>query len=101
MKKLALISCGMLFALSAVAQQWPAVKQEARPGARWWWMGSAVDSANLRYNIGEYAKAGLGSVEITPIYGVQGNDANEIPFLSDAWMDALRSAGSLSPSSLS
>ncbi len=90
MKKLALISCGMLFALSAVAQQWPAVKQEARPGARWWWMGSAVDSANLRYNIGEYAKAGLGSVEITPIYGVQGNDANEIPFLSDAWMDALR-----------
>lgn len=52
-------------------------------------MGSAVDSANLRYNIGEYAKAGIGSVEITPIYGVQGNDANELLYLSDAWMKAL------------
>lgn len=90
MKKLSLISAGSLLALTAGAQQWPAVNQEARPGTRWWWMGSAVDSVNLRYNIGEYAKAGLGSVEITPIYGVQGNDANEISYLSDKWMDALR-----------
>ncbi|MBD5285606.1 MAG: glycosyl hydrolase family 2 [Bacteroides sp.] len=90
MKKTALISLLCLSSLTAAAQQWPVVNPEARPGTRWWWMGSAVDSANLRYNIGEYAKAGIGSVEITPIYGVKGNDANEIPYLSDEWMNALR-----------
>ena len=25
------------------AQQWPDTPVEARPGARWWWLGSAVD----------------------------------------------------------
>ena len=29
-------------------------------------------------------------MEITPIYGVQGNDANEIPYLSPQWMEMLR-----------
>lgn len=60
------------------AQQWPDVPAEARPGTRWWWLGSAVDEKNLTYNLEEYARAGMGTVEITPIYGVQGNDANDI-----------------------
>lgn len=80
---------GLAMSVNAIAQQWPATAPEALPGTRWWWLGSAVDSANLRYNIKEYSKAGIGSVEITPIYGVQGNDANELSFLSDAWMEAL------------
>ncbi len=25
------------------AQQWPDAPVEARPGTRWWWLGSAVD----------------------------------------------------------
>ena len=64
------------------AQQWPDTPVEARPGARWWWLGSAVDEKNLTYNLEEYARTGMGAVEITPIYGVQGNDANDIQFLS-------------------
>ena len=52
------------------------MRPEARPATRWWWLGSAVDATNLTYNLEEYAKAGLGGVEITPIYGVQGNDKN-------------------------
>ena len=32
----------------------------------------------------------MGAVEITPIYGVQGNDANEIQFLSPRWMEVLK-----------
>ncbi len=72
------------------AQEWPAISQEARPAARWWWLGSAVDKDNLTYNLQEYAKAGLGGVEITPIYGVQDNDDNNIPFLSSKWMEMLR-----------
>ena len=68
---------------------WPTITSEMKPGTRWWWMGSAVDKANLQYNLEEYARAGIGSVEITPIYGVQKNGANEIPFLSEKWMNML------------
>jgi hypothetical protein len=71
------------------AQQWPAVTTEMRPASRWWWMGSAVDSVNLTYNLEVYARAGLGTMEITPIYGVQGNEAREIDFLTPAWMRML------------
>lgn len=38
----------------------------------------------------EYAAHGIGAVEITPLYGVQGNQQNNIPYLSDKWMEMLR-----------
>ena len=68
-------------------------KQEtstAKAGTRWWWMGSAVDEENLRWNLEQYATKGIGTVEITPIYGVKGNEQNNVPFLSTRWMDLLR-----------
>lgn len=71
------------------AQTWPEVKQEAKPGTRWWWLGSSVDEANLTHNLETYAKAGIGAVEITPIYGVVGNEANDIDFLTPKWMKML------------
>ncbi len=67
--------------------KWPEENTDTKPGARWWWLGSAVDEKNLEINIQKYADAGLGSLEITPIYGVQGNDSNDVDFLSDKWMD--------------
>ena len=76
--------------LMAFAQQWPTVNPEAKPGARWWWLGSAVDKENLQWNMQEYARHGIGALEITPLYGVQGNDRNNIPYLSDKWMEMLR-----------
>ena len=72
------------------AQSWPAPRPEAKAGTRWWWLGSAVDKENLQWNLSEYARAGIGAVEITPLYGVQGNDKNNIPFLSPEWMQALK-----------
>ena len=72
------------------AQQWPVPRPEAKPGTRWWWLGSAVDEENLRWNLSEYARVGIGAVEITPLYGVQGNDSKNIPFLSPKWMQALK-----------
>ena len=66
------------------------ITQESKPYTRWWWLGSAVDKEGLTYNLEEMAKAGIGGVEITPIYGVQGNDANEISYLSPRWMEMLR-----------
>lgn len=76
--------------VSAQTVAWPEVKTEAKPAARWWWMGSAVDKENLTRNLDAYAKAGMGTMEITPIYGVKGNEANEIPFLSARWMEMLQ-----------
>ena len=74
---------------TASAQSWPTVTSEAKPGTRWWWLGSAVDRENLKWNLQEYAKHGIGAVEITPLYGVQGNEQNNIEYLSDKWMEML------------
>jgi hypothetical protein len=60
----------------------------AKPYTRWWWLGSAVDEANLTRSLEAYAQKGIGGVEITPIYGVRGNDSASIPFLSPRWMEA-------------
>lgn len=84
------LTCALLTAVSAQAQFLPSPTQEAKPGIRWWWMGSAVDKENLGWNLDQYAKAGIGAVEITPLYGVQGNDKNDIPYLSPKWMEMLR-----------
>ena len=76
--------------LAAQSTTWPISKVETKPAARWWWMGSAVDKGNLTYNLESYANAGIGMLEITPIYGVKDNEANEIPFLSEQWMSMLQ-----------
>ena len=77
-------------AMAQSVPQWPEVTREMKPGSRWWWMGAAVNTANLKWNIGEYAKAGIGTLEITPIYGVVGNEQNELSYLSAGWMNALQ-----------
>lgn len=86
---LMLSACYTAMTAQQASTEWVEVKTEMRPAARWWWMGSAVDKENLSRNLSEYAQAGMGTMEITPIYGVQGNDANEIGFLSPKWMDML------------
>ncbi len=90
-KRISLTLAVAIGAVAVVAQSvdWPTVNQVAKPGTRWWWLGSSVDSTNLTYNLETYAKAGIGAVEITPIYGVVGNEKNEVDFLSDRWMHLL------------
>lgn len=69
--------------------EWPEITKEMKPWTRWWWMGSAVDKDNLTYSIEELSKAGIGGVEITPIYGVKGEEDKYIDFLSPQWMEML------------
>ena len=96
-KRLVMVLPFCLFTfLTLQAQQWPNPLPEAKAGTRWWWLGSAVDKENLRWNLGEYAKAGIGAVEITPLYGVQGNEKNELSFLSPEWMSALKDVQDIS-----
>ena len=90
MKRLITLALFAAGCLSAFPQLLPSATREARPGVRWWWFGSAVDKKYLAWNLEQYAKAGIGTVEITPIYGVQGNEKNEIAYLSPEWMEMLR-----------
>lgn len=68
---------------------WPKVQPQMRPWTRWWWMGNAVDEKNLATALLTYSKAGLGGVEITPIYGARGYEDRYIDFLSPKWMQML------------
>ena len=78
---------------------WPAATQTAKPWMRWWWPGSAVEREQLTMQLEAFAAAGIGGVEITPIYGARGADARNIEFLSPRWMEMLehtsREAGRL------
>ncbi|WP_385890725.1 glycosyl hydrolase [Terrimonas alba] len=68
---------------------WPSVTNTTKPWTRWWWEGSAVNKADLTWNLEQYQKAGLGGVELTPIYGVEGYEKQFINFLSPQWMQML------------
>ena len=60
-----------------------------KPWTIWWWMGSAVEKEEIIIQLEEFAESGIGGVNIIPIYGVQGNENNELSFLSEEWMEML------------
>ncbi|MCX2680304.1 glycosyl hydrolase [Galbibacter sp. EGI 63066] len=68
---------------------WPEINKEQKPWTRWWWMGNAVDSAGIKQNLISFSKAGLGGVEIQPIYGVKGEEDRFIEHLSPEWLAML------------
>ncbi|WP_400191766.1 glycosyl hydrolase [Hymenobacter sp. B81] len=74
---------------AAQAPRWPALTQQAKPWTRWWWQGSAVNEHDLTRLLQQYQQAGLGGVEITPIYGVKGTESQFVNFLAPRWMDLL------------
>lgn len=103
MKKIKFLFFALLFFINvdadaqnrktSIAEQkknlWPQLKKEMRPWTRWWWMGSAVDEKNLDKVLTQYAAAGFGGVEVTPIYGAVGFEKRYISFLSPDWMSML------------
>lgn len=80
-------SFAIFFLLSSAQLQWPSVTQTTKPWTRWWWHGNAVTKSDITWNLEQYQKAGLGGVEITPIYGVQGHEKMFINYLSPQWME--------------
>ena len=68
---------------------WPSIAAETKPWTRWWWQGSAVERRSLSAQLQALAAAGIGGVEITPIYGVRGAEDRFIPYLSPQWMAML------------
>jgi hypothetical protein len=79
----------VLITQSAPDRGWPAIAREARPWTRWWWHGSAVERASLTKELEALRAAGIGGVEITPIYGVRGTEDRFLPYLSDRWVEML------------
>jgi hypothetical protein len=68
---------------------WPPASSTNKPWTRWWWLGSAVDKPNLTRELEAFSKAGLGGVEICPIYGAVGAENRFIDFLTPRWMEML------------
>ncbi|MFT4176994.1 MAG: glycosyl hydrolase [Luteolibacter sp.] len=92
-----LLALSAIFSTTAFAQTgaadplaWPPITKDNRPGTRWWWMGSAVNAEDLAREMKAMKEAGLGTVEITPIYGVKGGESLSIDYLSPKWMEMLK-----------
>ena len=73
-----------------VKVDWSEIKTESKPWTRWWWMGNGVDKAGITAQLEAFSQAGIGGVEIAPIYGVQGEESRFIDFLSPQWMEMLK-----------
>ncbi len=82
----------LIFILTSACQQqvplpeWPAVHQETKPWTRWWWHGNAVTKAGITSNLEAIQQAGMGGVELTPIFGVIGTEKEFVDYLSAAWV---------------
>ena len=74
------LACFFTFLLSssAFAQVTPPNTETTKPGARWWWLGSAIDKENISWNMKQYADCGIGAHDMTLIYGGLKNEQNNI-----------------------
>jgi hypothetical protein len=68
---------------------WPEPTRENRPWTRWWWMGSALSEVEITRSLDAFHAAGIGGVEISPIYGVPGYEDRGVEYLSDRWVALL------------
>ena len=101
------VTLGLAFAAWPVSSQQPsdldALKQrfetppdDSRIMMRWWWFGPSVTNAQLARELAAMKEAGIGGVEIQPVYPLALDDAakgiKNLPFLSDEFLAALRFA---------
>jgi len=89
--KLLILLLALFFAKLSSSQttDWPEPTQTSKPWTRWWWPNNAVDKENIKRELQEFATAGIGGVEITPIYGVKGEEHRTIEFLSPEFAEIL------------
>jgi alpha-L-rhamnosidase len=66
---------------------------DARPLMRWWWFGPAVTKPELRKELETMRGAGIGGVEIQPVYPMAVDDAakgiRNLQYLSPEFLDAV------------
>ena len=81
-----IVTASFIAAHAQPPSPWPGVTQTMKPWTRWWWMGSAVDEKNISSALNTYYRAGIGGVEVVPIYGAIGYESRYLPYLSPGWM---------------
>ena len=72
-----------------ITPSWPELSRETKPWTRWWWHGSALTKEGITAEMEAYQAAGIGGLEITPIYGVFGIEDQFVRYLSPQWMELL------------
>src|SRR3954464_12839942 len=69
---------------------------DARIMMRWWWFGPAVTKPEIERELLVMKDAGIGGVEVQPVYPLLPDDPSNgiknLPYLSDEFLDALRFA---------
>lgn len=70
--------------------------ENAKIMVRWWWFGPAVTKAGLERELRQMKAAGIGGVEIQPVYPLSLDDpergVRNLPYLSGEFIEALRFA---------
>ncbi len=87
-------SSTVLFAqdsLSSILRQFQDPPADARPMMRWWWFGPAVTTAELAKELETMRGAGIGGVEIQPVYPLMLDDEakgiRNLQFMSPEFLD--------------
>jgi hypothetical protein len=69
---------------------------DARIMMRWWWFGCAVEKSEIERELRTMREGGIGGVEVQPVYPLALDDPEigfqNLPYLSDGFIDALRFA---------
>ncbi len=80
--------------LAPLRRVWQEPSPAARPMMRWWWFGPAVTPQGLDRELQAMHDAGLGGVEVQPVYPLVPDDRGRglvnHPFLSAPFLDAVR-----------
>ncbi len=65
-----------------------------RPMVRWWWFGCALSKRELARELDEMHRAGIGGVEIQPVYPLAIDEPQKgivnCAYLSDEWLEHLK-----------
>ncbi len=81
--------------LVAMRQVFDAPPADARPMMRWWWFGPAVTEAQIASDLEKMKAAGIGGVEIQPVYPLTLEThagTRNLPYLSDEFLAMLGAA---------
>jgi hypothetical protein len=66
---------------------------DAKPMMRWWWFGGAVTKPELEKELQDMHNAGIGGVEIQPVYPLALDDESKgiknLPYLSPEFLEAI------------
>jgi hypothetical protein len=84
---------GAAVSVAGLAAAFRSPPPETHPMMRWWWFGPAVDPAGIDRELAAMRDAGIGGVEVQPVYPLCLGDSDDgpknRPFLSEEFLQVL------------